>query len=395
MPSLRSLSLAAIAASLCLAIAAPRRAEACGGCIAPPDVATAVDSHRMIIALGPDKTILWDQIVYSGDPEDFVWVLPVPSPAVDIAVAPSAFMDELDFITAPRVSPRPGSPQPCFGCCSAGLSAGPPSDDVIVYNSEVVGPYETVTIGGDDPAALTTWLADHGYAIDPSIEPVLGKYADAGNAFVVLRLAPDQGVQHMEPVRVTYPGFMGTFPLEMVTVGARGLLDLTLWVIAEQRYEAANYGNVTVDREDLVFSWTTNESNYAEVFEQTIAGAGGRVWVTQHAGPIETSLFADPAEYQLAAQVVGSTPVVTRMRTRTRVENLNEDIRLAPAADPTPVSRDITAGSEIDRPFDDTGEDGCAAGARSTGDIAVLLLIFAGLLVWQTRGRNERTRRRR
>ena len=211
------------------------------------------------------------------------------------------------------------------------------------------GPYETVTIGSGDPAALTTWLTDNGYAIDPSIQPILGKYADAGNAFVVLRLAPDQGVQHMEPVRVSYPGFMGNFPLEMVTVGARGVLDLSLWVIAEQRYEAANYANVTVDPDDVVYSWADQTSNYPDAFEATLADAGGRAWVTEFSGPVGSGFFTEQDELALAAEVVGSPPVFTRLRTRTRVENLNEDILLAPAEDPTPVSRDITAGVR-DRP---------------------------------------------
>lgn len=391
--SLRLLLASALAALLSLSLA-PRRAEACGGCLAPPDVNTAVDSHRMIIALGAEQTILWDQIVYTGDPADFVWVLPVPDPDVAIDIAPSTFIDELDFITAPRVSPKPGSPRPCFGCCAAGTGSEYNPDDVIVYNSETVGPYETVVIGSENPGALTAWLTENGYAIDPSIEPILGKYADAGNAFVVLRLAPDQGVQHMEPVRITYPGFMGSFPLEMVTVGARGVLDLSLWVLAEQRYEAANYTNVTVSRDDVVFSWATNESNYEDAFDKTIAEAGGRAWVTQHAGAISSGLFEDPAEYDLAFAAIGSQPVVTRMRTRTRVENLDADIRLAPAADASEVSRDITAGTEIDRPFDDAGEDGCSAGARSNGDILVLLLIFVGLGFWHTRGRRYGEQRR-
>jgi MYXO-CTERM domain-containing protein len=385
------LLLAALASVAVLAVATERRAEACGGCLAPADVATAVDSHRMIIALGSERTILWDQIVYSGDPDDFVWVLPVPSPDVEIDIASSTFIDELDFLTAPRVSPEPRPVQPCFGCCSAGAGDAPVDDEVIVYNSEVVGPYETVTIGSEDPGALADYLTENGYAIDPSIEPILGKYADAGNAFVVLRLAPDQGVQHMEPVRISYPGFMGSFPLEMVTVGARGVLDLSLWVIAEQRYEASNYANVTVSPDDVVFSWADQTSNYADAFAATIEAAGGRAWVTEFAGGIDRSFLTDPSELDLAAQVVGSALIATRMRTRTRVENLNADITLAPAADPTLVSRDITAGAEIDRPFADADDEGCSAAMKSTGDAALILIALLGLAVWRRRRRSTRS----
>src|SRR4051812_47597712 len=70
-----------------LALALPARASACGGC-SHPEVTTSTSSgmktaqvvtdHRMVFALSLTRTTLWDQIRYSGEPEDFIWVLPVP-----------------------------------------------------------------------------------------------------------------------------------------------------------------------------------------------------------------------------------------------------------------------------------------------------------------------------
>src|SRR5699024_8867295 len=148
------------------------------------ETVTSVDSHRMVVSLSPEKSILWDQIRYSGDPEDFVWVLPVPSPDVDIAVADDLFFLELESQTAPTISPPPLPPLDCppppeescglFGCDQAGGDSGDGyaadggAGDVDVYREEVVGPYETVVIGSEDPVALITWLNDHGYAVPES-----------------------------------------------------------------------------------------------------------------------------------------------------------------------------------------------------------------------------------
>ena len=60
-------------------VMAADKAEACGGCFAPPETVTELDSHRMVVALSPTQTTLWDQIQYQGNPSEFVWVLPVPS----------------------------------------------------------------------------------------------------------------------------------------------------------------------------------------------------------------------------------------------------------------------------------------------------------------------------
>src|SRR5688572_18051467 len=98
--------------SVCLALASmlalvPRIADACGGCFSPPgpDKVTTVESHRMVIALGTERTVLWDQITYSGNPDDFVWVLPVPSPDALVELADPAFFDLIDTHTAPILIP--------------------------------------------------------------------------------------------------------------------------------------------------------------------------------------------------------------------------------------------------------------------------------------------------
>jgi hypothetical protein len=91
---------------------APRRAEACGGCFAPSTTVTAVDSHRMVVLLSPERSVLWDQIAYSGAPEDFVWVLPVPGPEVVVELADTSFFDELDGQTSPVVQTAAWSSTP-------------------------------------------------------------------------------------------------------------------------------------------------------------------------------------------------------------------------------------------------------------------------------------------
>ena len=136
----------------------------------------------MIISLSPERTILWDQIQYSGNPADFVWVLPVPTSEVTVEIADPSFFDELDAQTSPRI--QPAFPLlPCnsaSACGSAGSGGGGsgdvdepfmPQEEVTVYAEETVGPYETVTIGSENPGALRTWLNDNGYNVAPEVEP--------------------------------------------------------------------------------------------------------------------------------------------------------------------------------------------------------------------------------
>lgn len=52
MPRLTSALLASLLAAAAALVARPPQASACGGCLAPAEVNTAVESHRMVIALG-------------------------------------------------------------------------------------------------------------------------------------------------------------------------------------------------------------------------------------------------------------------------------------------------------------------------------------------------------
>src|SRR5438067_1425500 len=81
---------------------APSDAHACGGCFAPPGAIQVVTDHRMAISLSADRTILWDQFRYTGQPSDFSWILPIhDGPNVRIEVANNQFLTTLDNLSAP------------------------------------------------------------------------------------------------------------------------------------------------------------------------------------------------------------------------------------------------------------------------------------------------------
>jgi len=101
--------LGATLVSQSLVLAQLRSAQACGGCFSPPPpptnpMTTLVTAHRMAFALSPTRTVLWDQIQYAGDPEEFSWVLPVRGDA-KLETADDAWFEALEAVTSTRVSP--------------------------------------------------------------------------------------------------------------------------------------------------------------------------------------------------------------------------------------------------------------------------------------------------
>jgi hypothetical protein len=408
---------ALVISAVAVQTAAPLPASACGGCFAPPEQITTVEAHRMVISLSLGRTTLWDQIEYTGNPADFVWVLPVPDPAATIEVAAPEFFVDLEAATSPVVTPL--SPPPrlfCprddddrgggFGCGGGGAGSfsaaqdggAPPDAGVTIFDQDTVGPYETVTIGSDSATALVDWLIAHEYNVPDITRPVIDYYVGLGSAFIALRLSPGVGVSAMQPVRVRYPGYMASFPLKMVTVGASGVLELLLWVVADQRFEAANYGNAQILGSELSWDWLNATSNYNQVFDQEIDALGGRAWVVEAVDRLTGIPFRGASAPDVDLAVVGiKYPIVTRLRTSMLVDHLTEDLELRPSADVGWVSTNLRAAINVNRPEDVVCEgDGAGSackvglGRRERGAIAGLVLFLMGVVALR-KGRRRAT----
>ena len=280
-------------------------AQACGGCFIPPTEteSTVVDAHRMALSISTTQTVLWDQIEYQGDPEDFAWVLPIKQGAV-LELADAAWLDVLDAATtttvrSPQLTCGGNGRSRSSGCSGFGCGASSaaslaaengggqgPDGPVTVVSQSTVGPYDTVTLSTDTPGALNDWLSQNGYAVDPSIEPVIDAYVEEGFDFLALRLSPGQGVRSMKPVRVVTPGASPVLPLRMVAAGTGAVTEITLFVIAEGRWQAQSFPNATIGAEALTWDFATSSSDYATVRADALAGDGVTpAWLTSFAYP--------------------------------------------------------------------------------------------------------------
>lgn len=271
-------------------------ARACGGCFRPQQVVSAVNAHRMVFSVSPAQTILWDQFSYSGDPQDFAWVLPVHAAGVKVELAHDEFIAALDAWTSPVIVGPQNSSGGGFGCGSASNSAygGPDNGGgVQVINQEIVGPYEVATLRSTDPTALTAWLGQHGYDIPASIQPTITAYVSEGFDFIALRLQPGQGVAAMQPVRVVTQGADPTLPLRMVAAGIGTDVSILLFVISEGRYEAANFDNTQVDFTKLEWNKNTASSNYDTLVQNAMTSGDGRNFTIEFAGPLGTNTGAN------------------------------------------------------------------------------------------------------
>ncbi len=175
----------------------------------------------------------------------------------------------------------------------------------------------------------------------------------------------------MRPVRVTSPGASPVLPLRMVAGGTGAVTPITLWVIAEGRYETTNMQTFTVDPAEVVWNWDSKSSNYATIKKLRFDQSEGKAWLAESSDeisrfalsdPLESVVYSDPdasgygdAMGQGAAQEldddmdalygsISSTSIwVTRLHAQLSRAALATDLQLGASSDQSPIERNIVA----------------------------------------------------
>ncbi len=265
------LALGVAAAVSAVTFAGQRQASACGGCFHPPTQNVSdITDERMLLSVSSAQSTLYDQIEYSGTPSSFAWVLPIHG-TVTVGLSAAVLFDSIDALTATQINPPPQNcpaPNCAFGNASAGSGSsssgggGFDAPAVTVLAQANVGPYETVQLHSTDSSALVNWLTTNHFNIPAAVQPILDAYVKEGFDFLAMRLLPNQGVQAMRPVRVTTAGASLSLPLRMASIGTGAITGITIWVVADGRYEPQNFPTFHIDDSQLVWDWSSNISNY-------------------------------------------------------------------------------------------------------------------------------------
>ncbi len=275
----------------------------------------------MLLSVSQNQTTLYDQIRYSGNPTSFAWVLPIKG-TVDVGLSADILFDAIDALTSTEIKgPLPPScPPPPYcggnyygdygdngggggGCLggsddsaadfaggsdvasdsSVAIGSGFGGDDedastVTITKEDNVGPYETVQLHSTDPTALNTWLTKNGFVIPADVTPIIDAYVNEGFDFLAMRLLPNEGVQAMRPVRVTSQGASLSLPLRMAAIGTGATVGITIWVLAQGRYEPQNFPFFHIEDSQLIWDFSTQSSNYTTLRAQNEANLFGKGW---------------------------------------------------------------------------------------------------------------------
>jgi hypothetical protein len=223
------------------------------------------------------------QIQYSGRPEDFAWILPVPS-LPKLSVSHNELFRQPEFATAPSFVLDFIGDENCFNFpifFRAEATADAAGGVEIVAEGQI-GPFDTVIITGEDPQAVAAWLRDNGYILDGLGVELLAPYVDNGFHFVALKLAPDKDLGDLQPIALTYAADKPGIPIQLTAVATQPDLGVLAWVLAENRAIPENYLHVEINEAKI--DWLNGGQNYADLVAEAANEAGGNAFATDLAG---------------------------------------------------------------------------------------------------------------
>ncbi len=289
-----------------LVLAAPQRAEACGGtfCDTGPN-SMPVDQTGENILFVIDGTTVEAHIQIQYDPntdaDKFAWVIPVTA-LPEFSVGSQTLFNNLLAASVPTYGfnnsqevcgEDPNAPPPNGGDSgfdsaggtadpSGGESDGEPGPDV-VYKA-TVGAFDIVVLQDDNVDSLMQWLGDNGYQQDPKARPIFEEYLKEGHLFVAFKLANDTTVAEIHPIVLKYTGDESCVPIRLTRIAAKEDMDIRAFFLGGDRTVPINYRHVLIN--PLKIDWPNFAMNYKEVITMAVDAfaAEGNAFVTEYAG---------------------------------------------------------------------------------------------------------------
>jgi hypothetical protein len=308
---------AALAITLVSLVAmTPTDARACGGTFcdarptptAPQPMPIPQTGENILFVVDDTHVEAHVQIQYSGDPEQFAWIVPVTA-APEISAGSQKLFENLLEATVPtfnveRISFDCGigaaadASSASAGCGSASdeerndpspqVGDGGPQGNPDVIGRGVAGAFEYAVLEGGTVEGVTGWLDANGFAQDDEANEILAEYLAEDFLFVAFHLRPGAGLDALHPVVLRYEGDEPCVPIRLTRIAAEEDMGIRVFFLGDARAVPTNYRHVTLN--PLQLDWENPGANYLDVVTMAVdeEGADGHAFVTEYAG---TSIF--------------------------------------------------------------------------------------------------------
>ncbi len=370
---------AALIAGLLMLI--PSSASAfCGFYVGGADSQLYNNATQVVLMREGKRTVLSMRNNYQGPPKGFAMVVPVPVvlQKENVKTLPDVVFDRIDKLSAPRLveyweqdpcyvpEPRPVFALSASDVQESGAPAEPTKSLGVKIEAQFdVGEYNIVILSAKDSTGLETWLKQEKYAIPTGAAEYLQPYVASGSKFFVAKVDAEKvtfkdGQTMLSPLRFHYDSADFNLPVRLGLMNSQGTQDLLVHILApSQRYELANYPNVTIPTNINVKESVRGSFGefYAALFDSTLEKNPKAVvteysWDASSCDPCPSPALNQNELATLGADVLTDAAgqggfsrrgfVLTRLHARYSKETLGEDL-VFKAAKPIAGGREFFA----------------------------------------------------
>jgi hypothetical protein len=346
----------------------------CGFYVAGTESTLTNDATLVVMMREGTRTVLAMQNTYTGPPQDFAMVVPVPVVLheANVKILPKDVFTKVEQLTAPRLveywEQDPCAPPVQYEMAPSAAAGAPRTEEaedtsatknrVKIEARFAVGEYDVVVLSAQDSSGLDAWLHENNYKIPGGAEPYLRPYVQMGMKFFVAKVnvakvkfeRVGNGPEHavLSPLRFHYDVDDFFLPVRLGLINSGGKQDLVVVILARnQRYEVANYDNVAIPTNLDVTDGVRRQfgSFYASLFDRVIAKNPRAVvteysWDASSCDPCPIPPLEDQDLATLGADVLPSTDnqgysgggfTVTRLHARYGRDTLGDDLHFRPA----------------------------------------------------------------
>jgi len=268
-----TLGLALVASSL------PNTSHACGGffCQTVPINQAA---EQIVFRQEGNSVTAMVRIQYSGNAEDFSWVVPVPN-TPEISIGSDTTFNDLDFATQPRfnliqegqVCSQDQFVFPVAAPSVDSVAESAADSGVVVEEELTVGPFDIEVVSSENPDDLAIWLADNDYLVTDEGAALIAPYVNEGMKFVAVRLSSGETSGSIQPIVLKYESERPAVPIRLTAVAAEDDMGVLVWVVNDQLGRAIpeNYLHVIPNYSRL--DWFNGSFNAFGTYQSLITEA--------------------------------------------------------------------------------------------------------------------------
>lgn len=304
----------------------------CGGLFTEEGGQAMSDAQVAVFSPGERQVKVTYRIRFSGDTEEFGWVIPIPGDLLDFADGSCDAVETLVDGTAPRtVRYQEDAGTGCGGGGGKGADDTGAMDDTGSTGGGSVGvveigssfAYDYVVLDATDGDALLGWLDEHGFDVGPSGDVIETYVAEGGWQWVAITANNGEGRlddRELPPVTLTYSGTRMVWPGRMLS-SSTARLEHTVLVVQSPKTATITGGwteefRDTVRNRDarlLELDWTTIRRELGEerAFARTYSGWLNDEWVTAFETEAPPSAYTADVELGLLDDAVFSETILT------------------------------------------------------------------------------------